>query len=166
MQNDRAMRGENFTGFHAGPMEEWTQFRLEPPDVPLPVRGKLFLQSFLGSAGLEISLNAVPPGKGMPFLHRHQDNEEVYIVVGGCGQFLVDGECINVAVGTVLCIRPAATRAWRNNSDSSLYFLCIQYRADSVIRGGTRDGQRVEGKPVWVNSPAPVSCKKPSEENQ
>jgi mannose-6-phosphate isomerase-like protein (cupin superfamily) len=150
MLGEMQVRGDNYTGFHAGPMAEWAQFRMEPPNVPMPLKGKLFLQSLLGSAGLEISLNSLPPGKGMPFLHRHQQNDEVYIVVGGRGQFLVDGECIDVAEGSVLCMRPPAARAWRNNSDGPFYFLCIQYRADSVIQGGTRDGQRVEGKPVWA----------------
>ena len=50
-----------------------------------------------------------------------------------------------------LRIGPAASRAWRNNSDAPLYFLCIQHRADSVIQGGTLDGQGVEGKPTWPN---------------
>jgi mannose-6-phosphate isomerase-like protein (cupin superfamily) len=149
MTNGQTRRGANFTGFHAGPMAEWTHFRLEPPDVPRPTTGKLFLQGLLNSAGLEISLNVVPPGKGMPFLHRHQHNDEVYIVVGGRGQFLIDGESIDVAEGSVLCMRPPAARAWRNPFDAPLYFLCIQYRADSVIQGGTRDGQRVEAKPSW-----------------
>jgi mannose-6-phosphate isomerase-like protein (cupin superfamily) len=149
MENDKTVRGAHFTCFHAGPKEEWAQFRLEPPDVPQPTRGKLFLQGLLGSAGLEMSLNVVPPGKGMPFLHRHQQNDEVYVVVGGRGQFLLDGECIDVAEGSVLCINPPAARAWRNNADAPLYFLCIQFRADSVIQGGTRDGQKVEGKPAW-----------------
>jgi mannose-6-phosphate isomerase-like protein (cupin superfamily) len=115
----------------------------------MPARGKLFLQRLLGSTGLEISLNVVLPGKGMPFLHRHQQNDEVYIVVGGRGQFLVDGECIDVAEGSVLRMSPPAARGWRNHSEEPLYFLCIQYQADSVIQGGTQDGQRVEGKPVW-----------------
>jgi mannose-6-phosphate isomerase-like protein (cupin superfamily) len=151
MLNDRAVRGTNFTGFHAGPKEGWAQFRLEPPDVPLPTRGKLFLRGLLGSAGLEMSLNVLPPGKATPFLHRHQENDEVYVVVGGRGQFLVDGECLDVQEGTVLCLSPAAARAWRNNSDAPLYFLCIQYRADSLIEGGTADGRKVEGKPAWPN---------------
>ena len=72
MLNDKTVRGTNFTCFHAGPKEGWTQFRLEPPDVPMPARGKLFLRNLLGSAGLEMSLNVVPPGKGIPFLHKHQ----------------------------------------------------------------------------------------------
>jgi mannose-6-phosphate isomerase-like protein (cupin superfamily) len=151
MLSEKKIRGANFTGFHAGPMEDWAQFHLQPPDLPVPARGKLFLKRLLGSAGLEISLNVVPPGKGMPFLHRHQQNDEVYIVLGGRGQFLVDDECMDVAEGSVLCMSPPAARAWRNNSDTPMYFLCIQYRADSVIQGGTGDGVRVEGKPVWVN---------------
>jgi uncharacterized cupin superfamily protein len=151
MLNDQTVRGTHFTCFHAGPKEEWAQLRLEPPAVPMPTKGKLFLRNLLGCAGLEMSLNVVPPGKAIPFLHRHQRNDEVYFVVGGRGQFLVDGECIDVEEGSVLRISPPAARAWRNNSDAPLYFLCIQYRADSVVPGGTLDGQKVEGKPAWSN---------------
>jgi mannose-6-phosphate isomerase-like protein (cupin superfamily) len=149
MADTKIVRGEGFACFHAGPKESWTQYRLEPPDVPVPARGKLFLKELLGSAGLELSLNVVPPGKAIPFLHRHQDNDEVYVVVGGSGQFLVDGQCLDVEEGSVLRLAPATARAWRNRSDAPLYFLCLQYRADSVIQGGTRDGRRVEGAPAW-----------------
>ncbi len=151
MLNDRTVRGTNFTCVHAGPMEGWAQFHLEPPEVPRPARGKVFLRNFLGSARLEMSLNVVPPGKAMPFQHKHQENEEVYVVIGGRAQFLVDGECIDVEEGSILRLNPTAARAWRNNGDAPLYFLCLQYRADSVIRGGTLDGQKVEGQPAWRN---------------
>jgi len=149
MGTEKNLRGANFTCFHAGPMKEWTQYRLEPPVVPMPTKGKFFLRDLLGSTGVEVSLNVVPPGKGIPFLHRHRQNDEVYIVIGGRGEFLVDGECMHVAEGSVVRITPPGARAWRNNSDVPLYFLCIQYRADSVIEGGTRDGIGVEGKPSW-----------------
>ena len=149
MLNDKTVRGTNFTCIHAGPMEGWTDFRLEPPDVPMPAKGKRFLRNLLESAGLEMSLNVVPPGKGMPFLHKHGENDEIYVVVGGRGQFLVDGECIDVAEGSVLRLGPPSARAWRNNSDAPLHFLCIQYRADSVIQGGTLVGRKVDGTPAW-----------------
>jgi mannose-6-phosphate isomerase-like protein (cupin superfamily) len=149
MLKDKTVRGANFTCVNAGPMEGWAQFRLEPPDVPRSAQGKMFLRNYLGSAGLEISLNALPPGKAIPFLHRHRQNEEVYIVVGGRGQFLSDGECIDVEEGSVLRMAQSAARAWRNNSDAPLYFLCLQYRADSVIEGGTADGQKAAGQPAW-----------------
>jgi mannose-6-phosphate isomerase-like protein (cupin superfamily) len=147
MLNDKVVHGASFTCFHAGPMEDWTQYRLEPPAVPVPAQGKLVLRDLLRSAGLEMSLNVVPPGKGFPFLHRHRQNEEVYVVVGGRGQFLVDGECLDVAEGSVLRLSPAAAQAWRNNTEAPLCFLCLQYRADSIVEGGTLDGQKVEGTP-------------------
>jgi mannose-6-phosphate isomerase-like protein (cupin superfamily) len=153
MLNDKTVRGMSFTCVHAGPKEGWSQFRLEPPDAPMPVRGKFFLRKLLGSAGLEISLNVLPAGKAMPFLHRHQRNDEVYVIIAGRGQFLVEGECIDVEEGSVLRISPQAARIWRNNSDAPLHFLCIQYRADSVIEGGTLDGQKVEGTPAWPERP-------------
>ena len=133
MADNKTVRGTNLTCFHAGPMERWAQFRVEPPDVPLLATGKLFRRGLPRSAGLEMSLNVVPPGKGIPFLHRHRENEEVYVVTRGRGQFLVDGECVDVQEGSVLLITPLAARAWRNNTDAPLYFLCIQYRADGVI---------------------------------
>src|SRR5262245_27369919 len=151
MLNDKTVRGSNFSCVHTGPKEEWALFRLEPPEVPLPTRGKLFLRGLLGSAGLEMSLNVVPPGKGIPFLHRHRENDEVYVVVGGRGRFLVDGECLAVQEGSVLRLGPPAARAWRNNSDGPLYFLCIQYRADGMIEGGAVDGEKVEGNLAWPN---------------
>src|SRR5271170_7423508 len=70
MLNDKTVRGTKFTCVHAGPKEGWTEFHLEPPDVPRPAKGKMFLRNLLGSAGLEMSLNVVPPGKAMPFLHQ------------------------------------------------------------------------------------------------
>jgi mannose-6-phosphate isomerase-like protein (cupin superfamily) len=149
MLKDMTVQGANFSCVHSGAKEHWAQFGMEPPDAPMPVRGKLFLRSFLASAGLEMSLNVVPPGKGIPFLHRHKQNDEVYVIVGGRGQFLIDGACIDVEEGSVLRISPQGARAWRNNSEAPLYFLCIQHRADSVIEGGTRDGQKVEGNLAW-----------------
>jgi mannose-6-phosphate isomerase-like protein (cupin superfamily) len=149
MIDGQLVRGTHFTCFHAGTKEGWTQYHLEPPIVPRPATGKLFLRSMLGSAGMEMSLNVIPPGKGIPFLHRHENNDEVYVVVAGRGQFQVDGECIDVAEGSVLRLSPPAARAWRNNSNAPLYFLCIQYKADSVVEDGTHDGRRVDGAPVW-----------------
>jgi mannose-6-phosphate isomerase-like protein (cupin superfamily) len=156
MTDEQTVRGANFTCVHAGAKEAWAENRLEPPAVPLPAKGKLFLRDLLGSAGLEVSLNVVPPGKAIPFLHSHKLNDEAYFVVGGRGQFLVDGECIDVAEGSFLRVSPAGARAWRNNQDAPLYFLCIQWRADAVIEGGTLDGQKVEGKPSWpMGEPGP-----------
>ena len=149
MNLEKTTRGEHYTRFEAGRKEVWNEYRQVRPAVPLPVRGNLFLRDFLNSAGLELSLNVLPPGSGLPFLHRHQDNDEIYFVVGGHGQFLVDGECFDLQEGSAIRISPAGERAIRNNSDAPLYFLCIQYPADSVVTGGTSDGQKVDAPLVW-----------------
>lgn len=80
---DKTIRGSHFTCFHAGPKEGWTEYRLEPPDVPLPARGKLFLRNLLESAGLEMSLNVAPPGKSIPFmLFGTQDHGSLLTLAG------------------------------------------------------------------------------------
>lgn len=149
MSIDEVVHAANYSCVHAGTMESWTRFRLDPPETPLPVRGKYFLRHLLNSAGMEMSLNVLPPGKGIPILHKHERNDEVYVVLQGRGQFLVDGEVIDVSEGSVLRIAPNGVRAWRNNSDAPMYFLCIQYRADSSIEGKALDGRHVEGTPTW-----------------
>ena len=37
MLNDKTVRGTNFTCVHVGPKEAWTQYHLEPPDVPIEI---------------------------------------------------------------------------------------------------------------------------------
>ena len=154
--SDNIVRSENFTLYHAGAMAEWGQYQLEPPHVPMKLKGKFFLKEVLGCNGMEMSLNSIPPGGGLPFFHKHQDNDEVYVVVGGRGQFLVDSRCLDVEEGSVIRMAPSVVRTFRNNSSEPMYFLCIQYRADSVIQGRTSDGRGVEEKPVW---PAVASAK-------
>lgn len=39
----------------------------------------------LGLSGCEIGVNRMPKGVGVPFQHKHQQNEEVYIVLEGQG---------------------------------------------------------------------------------
>jgi mannose-6-phosphate isomerase-like protein (cupin superfamily) len=151
MLDEKKEQGTNFTGFHAGSMESWSDFCLEPPHAPIKMNGKLFLRNLLQASGVELSLNVVPPAGEMPFQHRHQLNEEIYIVVGGHGQFLVDGERLDVAEGSFLRISPPAARTWRNNSNEPLYFLCLQYREDSKIESGGADGRKVEAKAIWPN---------------
>lgn len=147
--SDTTLQSDNFTLYHAGAMAKWDQYQLEPPHVPRKINGKFFLKEVLGCNGMEMSLNSVPPGRGMSFLHKHRDNDEVYVVIGGRGQFLVDGQCLDVEEGSVIRMAPSAVRTFRNNSSEPMYFLCIQYRADSVIEGRTSDGRGVEEKPVW-----------------
>lgn len=43
------------------------------------------LHDKLSLTGAEISINNLPAGKGVPFVHSHKQNEEIYVVLSGKG---------------------------------------------------------------------------------
>ena len=50
------------------------------------------LHDALGLTGCEVSVNTLPAGAGIPFVHAHTKNEEVYGVLAGSGELWLDGE--------------------------------------------------------------------------
>ena len=72
--------------------------------------GRVELHDQLSLTGAEISVNHLPAGAGVPFVHSHKNNEEVYGILSGRGRAVVDGEEIALAAGDWLRIAPAAKR--------------------------------------------------------
>lgn len=138
--------GTNYTAAEVGTWSELGQYGVERP---IPARGKLFLSEILGLTGMEVSLNRISPGKGVPFTHRHREHEELYLFVGGQGQFQVDGMVIPVREGTVIRVSPDGERAWRNNSTEDLYYVVIQAKANTVDKTTIDDGLAVSDQVVW-----------------
>ena len=50
------------------------------------------LHDALGLTGCEVSVNTLPAGAGIPFVHAHTKNEEVYGVLAGSGELWLGGE--------------------------------------------------------------------------
>lgn len=146
--SEEVVHGQGYDCFAAGPMESWMRFRLAPPETPLPARGKYFLRKYLNSDGLEMSINALPAGREMPFVHRHKENDEIYYVIQGRGQFQAGTDVFDVSEGFFIRLSPEVPRVWRNNSEEPLYYLVIQYRADSCVTGTIQDGERLEDYPI------------------
>jgi mannose-6-phosphate isomerase-like protein (cupin superfamily) len=111
--------------------------------------GKLFLKAPLGMTGMEVSLNKLPAGQGMPFHHRHKEHEELYIFLKGSGQFQVDGKVIDVREGSVIRVAPDGLRTWRNNSTEDLFYIVIQARNGSLQATEIEDGVMSPDKVVW-----------------
>ena len=151
MNEPKIVKGPNFTCAHAGPKETWQHYHVKRPSAPAPLRGKLFLKKILETSGLEMSLTVFPPGGGYPFLHRHRENEETYVVLSGRGRFWVDGEFIDVTEGSIVRMAPGAVRTFRNDGQEPVHLLVIQTRADSQLEGGPTDGERVEGTLPWTD---------------
>lgn len=112
--------------------------------------GRATLHNDLALTGSEVSINNLPAGVSVPFVHAHKRNEEVYIVLQGKGQFYIDGEEFAVAEGDVLRLDPAAARCVRADAQSPLRYLCIQTNAGSLTGFTETDGVPVDAKPSWL----------------
>ena len=136
-------RGKNYSAEHTGPLETL----LQRDFMGFP--GKYFIGKELGLTGCEVSLNRLPAGKGMPFVHAHKKNEELYIVLRGTGTFFVDGEEFPIQEGSLIRIAPEGERAWKAGSED-LYFICIQAEAGSLSQATLEDGIRLTTRASWI----------------
>lgn len=90
------------------------------------------LHDALGLTGAEISINALPAGAGVPFVHSHKQNEEIYAILEGKGYAVIDGEKIALAAGDFVRVSPAAKRQFFAGEDSAVKYLCIQVKENSL----------------------------------
>jgi mannose-6-phosphate isomerase-like protein (cupin superfamily) len=139
----------NFSVLRLGELTQLSQYTFTHSALPFGVEGKKFLKDDLGLTGMEVSFNKMPAGMGMPFHHKHQENEELYLFLRGNGQFQVDGETVDVAEGTAIRVAPAAVRSWRNNSQDDLYYVVIQAKANTMKATSISDGVALKDEVRW-----------------
>lgn len=101
------------------------------------------LHDKLSLTGAEVSVNNLPAGACVPFVHSHKNNEEIYVVLAGKGKAVVDGETVELAAGDWVKIAPAAKRQFFAADDSAISFACIQVKANS-LEGYTTDDAVIE----------------------
>ena len=82
------------------------------------------LHDILGLTGAEVSINQLPAGAGVPFVHSHKSNEEIYGVISGKGKAVIDGEKVALAEGDWLRVAPKAKRQFSAAADSGITFVC------------------------------------------
>ena len=68
------------------------------------------LHDSLNLTGAEVSISNLPAGAGVPFVHSHKQNEEIYAVLSGRGTMVVDGEIVELQAGDWLRVAPAGER--------------------------------------------------------
>ena len=78
------------------------------------------LHDKLGLTGAEVSVNRLPAGAGVPFVHSHRRNEEIYGILTGAGRAVIDGENVSLAAGDWLRVAPAAKRQFSAAEDGTL----------------------------------------------
>jgi quercetin dioxygenase-like cupin family protein len=108
-------------------MPGWTKTNFQdledrsPADAPMQWR---LARNALHSPELGVSRFTYEPGARMPFGHRHREQEEAYVVVGGSGRAKLDDEIIEIVVWDVLRVAPPVVRAFEAGPDG-LDVICI-----------------------------------------
>lgn len=115
------------------------------------IKGKHFIGEALCLTGCEVSINRLTSGKGMPFVHAHKKNEELYIVLRGKGIFYADGNEFPVQEGSLIRVAPKGERSLAAG-DEDLYFICIQAEAGSLSQATLEDGFKVDARTSWMKS--------------
>lgn len=92
----------------------------------------IVLHDKLSLTGAEISINNLPAGASVPFVHAHKNNEEIYGILSGKGKVVIDGETVALAAGDWVRISPAAKRQFFAAEDTAIGFICIQVKENSL----------------------------------
>ncbi len=90
------------------------------------------LHDVLSLTGAEISVNTLPAGASVPFVHSHRQNEEIYGILEGEGLAEIDGARVSLSAGDWLRISPAAKRRFFAAESSQIKYICIQVKANSL----------------------------------
>lgn len=115
----------------------------------LEVLKRTELKDTLGLTGCEVSFNQLGAGQSSPFVHKHKQNEEVYLVLSGSGDFWLDGEIVPVNEGSCLKISPDVGRSIRASKDRALTWICIQAASNSLKQYTRTDGVILDTKTAW-----------------
>jgi mannose-6-phosphate isomerase-like protein (cupin superfamily) len=93
-----------------------------------------FPREDLGLDGSGLAHHVVKPGKRQAFAHRHQEAEEVHVILSGAGTMRVDDDHVDVAPLDVIRVSPDATRAFEAGPEGLEYVVFSpRYEGDAEI---------------------------------
>lgn len=111
--------------------------------------GKQFVKDCAGTTGCEISFSTLNPGEAAPFFHSHKQNEEVYLILRGSGDFQVDDTAFPIAEGSIVRVATHCNRSLRCTSAEGMLYLCIQVKEGSLEQCTLNDGVITQQEVAW-----------------
>jgi mannose-6-phosphate isomerase-like protein (cupin superfamily) len=96
-----------------------------------------FAKGDLDAEKTGVSHQRLKPGQRNPFGHKHEDAEEVYVVIGGSGRMKLDDEIIEVERLDAIRVSPEVVRAFEAGDDG-IEVLAVGARHDG-------DGEVIPG---------------------
>ncbi|MDO4961576.1 MAG: cupin domain-containing protein [Eubacteriales bacterium] len=100
--------------------------------ISVPNEARVELHDQIGLTGAEVSINNLPAGAGVPFVHSHKQNEEIYVILSGKGKAVIDDETVELKAGDWIRISPEGKRQFSAADDEAISFACIQVKAGSL----------------------------------
>lgn len=94
-------------------------------------KGRVELHDSLGLTGAEVSVNRLDANTNVPFVHSHKNNEEIYFILDGSGEFILDQEKVKLTKGDAVKVLPSVKRQLFAGNEGISY-LCIQTKANSL----------------------------------
>lgn len=96
-----------------------------------------FAKNDLDAEETGVSHHRLKPGQRTPFGHKHENAEEVYVVIGGSGRLKLDDEVIEVERLDAIRVSPEVIRAFEAGSEG-IEVLAVGSRHDG-------DGEVIPG---------------------
>lgn len=96
-----------------------------------------FAKKDLDAEKTGVSHQRLKPGQRNPFGHKHEEAEEVYVVIGGSGRMKLDDEIIEVETLDAIRVSPEVIRAFEAGDDG-IEVLAVGARHDG-------DGEVIPG---------------------
>jgi mannose-6-phosphate isomerase-like protein (cupin superfamily) len=98
-----------------------------------------FPREALEAEQFALSYQRLAPGFRVPFGHRHKEQEEVYVIVGGAGRVKLDEEIVDVKQWDVVRVASETMRAFEAGPDG------LEYIAFGAPKTGLGDADMTPG---------------------
>jgi mannose-6-phosphate isomerase-like protein (cupin superfamily) len=113
-----------------------------------------FLRDDIKLTSLGMGFARLAAGKGYTFLHKHENQEEIYIVLNGKGVIYLEGELINLNPGDVVRVNPEVYRAIKADDESELVCLIVgALPVEGFPRSANSKTLIDDGIPDWDHLP-------------
>ncbi len=101
-----------------------------------------FPRTELGAEQTGIAYLIVKPGRREAFAHRHDEAEEIYVVLGGSGRVKLDDELVDLAPLDAVRVGPGVTRAFEAGADG----------LEVLVVGAHREGDGEMVQDFWAKA--------------
>jgi mannose-6-phosphate isomerase-like protein (cupin superfamily) len=101
-----------------------------------------FAKDDLDAEQTGVSLHCLKAGKRQAFAHKHDEAEEVYVVLAGSGRVKLDDAIVAVGPLDAIRVAPGVIRAFEAGPDNDLELLAVGARHDG-------DGELIQD--WWVD---------------